>query len=186
MSRINNDRVRREITELEIAVRAGRSAAIVDLLERILRGLDATESEWGRWCTDVADDGEAGAGFARLAAAISTFLTDPAVTIERMQYERLAVFLATIAQVFRVCGFRSADHVLETIAARSPGGAGAPIRFADKSEARKFLLAGSVFSERLDWFLSLLKIDPRSMVAPLLRMLSAHVIPDRLAHDNFQ
>ena len=115
----------------------------------------------------------------RLSATVVALFASPGFELSYEAFVRLTYCTPTLAHLFRLSGFRSTDGLLAQIVRRTGGSP--PHAFAGKSDARKFLLACSVYSRYFPRMTELVRIDPQALHAVYLRAFTVHITAEPLA-----
>ena len=167
----------RRLHELERATYRADYPAALDALVAMLSDLEGEQGAASGWTTQAADTA-LDDWYTRLATVLTVLCTNPACVLTHADFGRLRAFVATVAHVFDLSGFRTADHVLELLFRRGGGQFASDLRFLNKSDARKFLLCCSLYS-RFAYCLSIfLDRDPQSVQDIVLRAQTVQATAD--------
>lgn len=131
------------LLELERQVYSRRYTEAVDILGKIIRGLEIRET---RFQTHQFELDTKSRIYTRLASAITSMLADRQVIVNDRFFEFLMLYKRGIADVFRVTSFQAMDHLIVNAIDENEGQTG----FSSKSNLYKALFACTLGNDAMD------------------------------------
>jgi hypothetical protein len=107
-------------TQLEGLVYRERYPEAWKQLFALLVRLESAEFDYGTGDSETIDDTRMLAGYTRLAATVGALFTRASGALGQPELELLALHSRLLAVVFRLSGFRNADHLLGVLSEQTP------------------------------------------------------------------
>lgn len=111
--------------------------------------------------------------YTRLAAGLTTLMSDPKFQLSQEGFDKLATEHPTIDAIFRASAFEASDHLARQFSDFDPASPNR-LRFRDSPNLGKFLLTYSLSSRLQLVFEKLFQMDPR-VTFPLFAGMIAHL-----------
>ncbi|MAE66383.1 MAG: hypothetical protein CMJ18_19100 [Phycisphaeraceae bacterium] len=147
-------------------------------MRQLLRDLDAGDGELSRWCTLDPDPVRVLSVFTRIATCAASIIGDPAFELERRTFDALVPLIGVLSQVFAASGLGSLEPLLAGIERRSGKRENDQLVFTSLSDARKFILGGSIYAFHGARIARMARRDPKAMHGALLSALAPEAAAD--------